>query len=556
MSIDLSKIFKKTLSIAICVFLVGMVLVSANAVANKPENQKLNIPSENKNQNVDRAEDDSGIDGPHILGFIRQAELIIPENTRFIPSETVGGRKNPGMRHSYLGTIEPKSDDQTWHITVNYIPTGHIDTSEAITWDVKKMFADMINQNEIENKYRAEDNERLMEFIGNWLIEPKFDYSSHVLRYAYLKKFVGSPVTTARYVSILLGREGYFSLDLFTGDEEFKQDKKYADNIFSTLHFKKGKRYSDYLTGDRMVASFGVDRLVSEVEPEIYVPPDRHTVIMRLLKGFVFTLPITFLFIYIGFIKDYLKPEKLNRLKETFATINKNRNKYFLIWSSMIALVFGINLLAVSFNIPKNIYYVLAAALYYPYFVAIVRLTAYGSYDRFLYIFPSLNLKVIRAFALATLALFIVFVPVGLAVMSYKIGNNNVLISPLIGLVAAACFVLIAFYLCARLIFAWVAVCLDNPNPIKTSWNISKGYATRILIILSVIGCCIAAVNAFIPGVKSVDLFNDIVINNPATYFKALLSISITMTLRIGMHIIYAITGIIILGIRNEQISQ
>jgi uncharacterized membrane-anchored protein len=64
------------------------------------------------------------------------------------------------------------------------------------------------------------------------------------------------------YNTYMLGREGYFSLNLVTGLNELPQYKTNANELLAAVSFVDGKKYSDFDSKTDKVAEYGLAALV------------------------------------------------------------------------------------------------------------------------------------------------------------------------------------------------------------------------------------------------------------------------------------------------------
>ena len=67
------------------------------------------------------------------------------------------------------------------------------------------------------------------------------------------------------YNTYVLGREGYFELNLITGNSTIAQYKKNAHTMLASLHYNDGKRYQDFSEGTDRVAKYGLTALITGV---------------------------------------------------------------------------------------------------------------------------------------------------------------------------------------------------------------------------------------------------------------------------------------------------
>ena len=101
-----------------------------------------------------------------------------------------------------------------------------------------------------------------------WVEKPTYDESSHRLVWSILGKDQGAPQdseSTINYNTYALGRQGYFELNLVTGDKTIAEDKKHAGVLLAALDYKPGERYSDFNASTDRVAEYGLAALIGGV---------------------------------------------------------------------------------------------------------------------------------------------------------------------------------------------------------------------------------------------------------------------------------------------------
>jgi uncharacterized membrane-anchored protein len=67
---------------------------------------------------------------------------------------------------------------------------------------------------------------------------------------------------TINYNTYALGRQGYFELNLVTGEAYIAEDKKHAGAILAALDYKPGERYADFNAATDRVAEYGLAALI------------------------------------------------------------------------------------------------------------------------------------------------------------------------------------------------------------------------------------------------------------------------------------------------------
>jgi len=106
-----------------------------------------------------------------------------------------------------------------------------------------------------------------MEIIG-WAEKPAYDATTHRLVWAMSSRDKGVNPAQAteeqgvNYNTYVLGREGYFMLNLVTGLKQLPEHKPAANTMLSALNFNDGQRYADYNSSTDRTAEYGLAALV------------------------------------------------------------------------------------------------------------------------------------------------------------------------------------------------------------------------------------------------------------------------------------------------------
>jgi uncharacterized membrane-anchored protein len=98
-----------------------------------------------------------------------------------------------------------------------------------------------------------------MNLIG-WHQKPHYDDVTNNLVWALLFEVQGTEVIN--YNVRLLGRYGYTSVILASEKTSFDLDRPEFEKVLSTFSYKKGKKYAEYVQGDK-IAKIGLTALVA-----------------------------------------------------------------------------------------------------------------------------------------------------------------------------------------------------------------------------------------------------------------------------------------------------
>jgi uncharacterized membrane-anchored protein len=205
--------------------------------------------------------------GPKDIALADQATLKLPEGRVFIPqpqaTRLLNAMGNPGHDPNLHGLIFPK-DDSNWFMTVRYEASGHIKDDDAKDWNADDLLKSYREGTEASNEERVKMGATPIEILG-WAEKPAYDASTHRLVWAMSSREKGNQSADdqgVNYNTYLLGREGYFSMNLVTGLKDLPQDKPAGQAMLAALSFNEGKRYGDFNASTDHVAEYGLAALV------------------------------------------------------------------------------------------------------------------------------------------------------------------------------------------------------------------------------------------------------------------------------------------------------
>ena len=206
--------------------------------------------------------------GPADIKLLDQAQLKLPEGRVFIPqpqaTKLLQAMGNPGEDPRLQGLVFPKGEDAGWFMTVRYEDSGHIQDGDAKEWNADDLLKSYREGTEASNEERVKLGVPALEIIG-WAEKPAYDDKTHRLVWAMSSREKGSNSTDnqgVNYNTYLLGREGYFSMNLVTGLNELPQHKPEGQAMLAALAFNDGKRYEDFDSKTDHVAEYGLAALV------------------------------------------------------------------------------------------------------------------------------------------------------------------------------------------------------------------------------------------------------------------------------------------------------
>ena len=208
------------------------------------------------------------VKGPSEVTLRDQATLALPAGFGFVPQQpaaalmrTMGNTTGK----DFLGIIVPE-DGPHWFVSVHYEGSGYIKDDDAQHWDADKLLQSLKDGTEAGNEERTKAGVPALA-VTRWIEPPAYAQASHRLVWsAEAKRKDGADSDpTVNYNTYMLGREGYFSMDLITTAAAVEADKKAAGPLLEAVDFNSGKRYGDFNSSTDKVAAYGLAALVAGV---------------------------------------------------------------------------------------------------------------------------------------------------------------------------------------------------------------------------------------------------------------------------------------------------
>ena len=205
--------------------------------------------------------------GPASIALAHQAQFNLPEGHTFVPQphaqRVLNAMGNPGSDPRLQGLIFPRGDDQ-WFMTVRFEDSGYIKDDDAKEWKADDLLKSYKEGTEAANEERAKMGVPGLEILG-WAQAPQYDVATHRLAWAMSSREKGAPANAEQgvnYNTYVLGREGYFTMNLVTDLKSLDTHKPAAHTMLAALNFDEGKRYADFNPSTDKVAEYGLAALV------------------------------------------------------------------------------------------------------------------------------------------------------------------------------------------------------------------------------------------------------------------------------------------------------
>lgn len=260
-------------TLACSLFIIIFLSPISQAFAEQPQAQSeasQEIASQQDERTVFSNVMKAAIVGPKQISLIDQGTLNLPQGYFFIPSKqaamymrAIGNQTGPEL----AGIVMSTSDDSSWFISIDYIKSGYVKDDEAKTWKADDLLNSLKQGTEEGNKERLSKGFLPLEVAG-WIEPPAYDASTHRLIWSMLARH-SELEPESKYVvnhsTYILGRDGYFELDLVTSNSSIAEDKLEAQKILASIDYNEGKRYEDFNSKTDTVAEYGIAALVTGI---------------------------------------------------------------------------------------------------------------------------------------------------------------------------------------------------------------------------------------------------------------------------------------------------
>lgn len=216
-----------------------------------------------------QAVDAATIKGPTDVAIAGQAVLQLPSGYHFVPAEParqlLAAMGNPGADHVQGMIFPAREQEAPWFIVVSFNPAGYIKDDEAKDWKADALLEEIRKGTATANEERR--TRGLPELtVAGWVEAPQYDPETHRLVWSLSSRLSGNDQPSGvNYNTLMLGREGYISLNLVTDLASIERLKPVARNMLASLEFDAGKRYADFQPDTDKVAEYGLAALVAGV---------------------------------------------------------------------------------------------------------------------------------------------------------------------------------------------------------------------------------------------------------------------------------------------------
>lgn len=157
------------------------------------------------------------------------------------------------------GIVFSKDTKENWFVLFEFDPIGYVRDNDAKEIDADKLLADIKKGTEEDNKERIKNGKTTLDIIG-WDEKPHYDSKTHNLVWSILANSRGEQIVN--YNVRVLGRGGVTEVTLVAGKDEMTKVKPNLETIISKYSYKDGKKYTDYIKGDK-AAEIGLTALIA-----------------------------------------------------------------------------------------------------------------------------------------------------------------------------------------------------------------------------------------------------------------------------------------------------
>lgn len=202
--------------------------------------------------------------GPLDIALGDQGVLKLPEGYGFIPREEaqalMDARGSRGGKGFYGVVVSP---DLAGFVAVEFTSAGYVKDERARDWDADELLKDLKDGTEAANAERRRQGLPEFKVVG-WVEVPSYDAATHRLVWSISSrpKDIQAGGEDVNYNTYVLGREGYFSLNLVTSTDRVELEKPSVRELLTALHFNTGKRYTDFNPATDRMAEYGLAALV------------------------------------------------------------------------------------------------------------------------------------------------------------------------------------------------------------------------------------------------------------------------------------------------------
>jgi uncharacterized membrane-anchored protein len=207
-------------------------------------------------------------EGPATIRLRGEATLEIPPGEAFVPArEAAGVLRAYGNEpdRALLGLVVGIRPEDRWMVVIRFVADGHVRDDDTAEWRPDALLASLRAEIEANNRAQAPDGDPPLDVTG-WIEPPAYDPATHRLSWSARFQDRGDPTPEdpyrLNYNTYVLGRGGYFSLNLATYSNRLAADRLALRRLLTALVYETGHRYEDFVPGSDPTARYGVTDLI------------------------------------------------------------------------------------------------------------------------------------------------------------------------------------------------------------------------------------------------------------------------------------------------------
>ena len=203
--------------------------------------------------------------GPRDIELGDQGVLKLPEGFGFIPRDEaqalMAAQGNRSSGKGFHGLVV--SPDLAGFVAVEFNPAGYVKDEDARDWNADQLLKNLKDGTEAANAERRAQGLPEVSVVG-WVEVPSYDPATHRLVWsvAARAKTPQAGGDGVNYNTYVLGREGYFSMNIVTSMDRVELEKPATRELLAALTFNEGKRYADFNAATDRMAEYGLAALV------------------------------------------------------------------------------------------------------------------------------------------------------------------------------------------------------------------------------------------------------------------------------------------------------
>ncbi|MDD2670377.1 DUF2167 domain-containing protein [Zoogloea sp.] len=205
--------------------------------------------------------------GPRDIALGEEGSLRLPAGYGFIPKAEAAAMLAAQGSHTgkgFYGLIVGEELDG--FLVLEYEDAGYVKDEDARDWDATKLLDSLREGTEAGNEERRQMGVPEYSVVG-WVEAPNYDAATHRLVWSASVRTKGAENRGdgVNYNTYVLGREGYFSMNLVTSLASIDKEKPAARELLAALDFHEGKRYADFNSSTDKVAEYGLAALIGGI---------------------------------------------------------------------------------------------------------------------------------------------------------------------------------------------------------------------------------------------------------------------------------------------------